>query len=302
MRFGTPRLAFARGQGIGRRVHIASESSMRQTHVVLYDDECPLCTFQMRMLSWLDWFNLLSLVPLSDARAKALAPSLTREALSEAIHCITPQGRIYRGARCLRFVGMRLPLVCAPGIDLVDSRSDFCRGTDLSMGEPQPACSEPAFWLQGGLCDSAGARTRAGQARLKPRGMRFPLATGRRARKRPPLRFVRGLGPDAHWIGELSSSALSTATAITALATVDRHGSGSRHTRADRRRPSLARRSRQCGRRLGRYDSKQEQHQHDSPGVGGIRCGGCGFRAPRHDQGRPSHGFWRRSEQRTSDP
>jgi predicted DCC family thiol-disulfide oxidoreductase YuxK len=77
---------------------------------VLFDDECPLCTFQMRMLSWLDWCNVLSLVPLSDPQAKALAPNLTREDLLEAIHCVTPEGRIYRGARCLRFVGLRLPL------------------------------------------------------------------------------------------------------------------------------------------------------------------------------------------------
>ncbi|MDB6151821.1 MAG: putative thiol-disulfide oxidoreductase, partial [Chthoniobacteraceae bacterium] len=35
-------------------------------HIVLYDDQCPLCTFQMRLLSWLDWLNCLALVPLSD--------------------------------------------------------------------------------------------------------------------------------------------------------------------------------------------------------------------------------------------
>ncbi len=64
----------------------------------------------MRVLTWLDWFNTLTLTPLSDPRAQALAPQLTREDLMEAIHCVTPEGRIYRGARCLRFVGMRLPL------------------------------------------------------------------------------------------------------------------------------------------------------------------------------------------------
>jgi predicted DCC family thiol-disulfide oxidoreductase YuxK len=79
-------------------------------HIVLYDDGCPMCTFQMKVLSWLDWFNALALVPLSDARAQEIAPTLTREDLQEAIHCVTPQGRIYRGARAIRFVGMRLPL------------------------------------------------------------------------------------------------------------------------------------------------------------------------------------------------
>ena len=62
------------------------------------------------MLTWLDWFNVLAFRPISDPQAQALAPGLTPEALSAAIHCITPDGRIYRGARCLRFIGMRLPL------------------------------------------------------------------------------------------------------------------------------------------------------------------------------------------------
>ena len=80
-------------------------------HLVLYDDECPLCIFQMKVLSWLDWGGALALVPLSDARAQAAAPQLGREDLREAIHCVTPEGDVYRGARALRFVGMRLPLL-----------------------------------------------------------------------------------------------------------------------------------------------------------------------------------------------
>ena len=80
-------------------------------HILLYDGECPMCTFQMKVLSWLDWFHTLALVPLSDERAHRIAPQLTREDLMEAIHCVTPQGRIYRGARAIRFVGMRLPLL-----------------------------------------------------------------------------------------------------------------------------------------------------------------------------------------------
>src|SRR5271155_3354198 len=80
-------------------------------HIILYDGECPMCVFQMKVLSWLDWFGVLALVPLSDLRAQEVAPQLTREDLLEAIHCVTPEGRIYRGARALRFVGMRLPLM-----------------------------------------------------------------------------------------------------------------------------------------------------------------------------------------------
>ncbi len=80
-------------------------------HLVLYDDECPLCIFQMRVLTWLDWLHKLSLVPLSSERAREAAPTLTRESLLEAMHCVTENGDLHRGARAIRFVGMRLPLL-----------------------------------------------------------------------------------------------------------------------------------------------------------------------------------------------
>ena len=80
-------------------------------HLVLYDDQCPLCIFQMKLLTWLDWLGKLALVPLTDPRAAEIAPQLTREALLEAMHCVAKNGRVYRGARCIRFVGMRLPLM-----------------------------------------------------------------------------------------------------------------------------------------------------------------------------------------------
>ena len=41
------------------------------------------------------------------------------------------------------------------------------------------------------------------------------------ARQTAVKALMSELGPDGHWCGELSSSALSTATAVTALATVD---------------------------------------------------------------------------------
>ncbi len=80
-------------------------------HLVLYDDECPLCIFQMKVLTWLDWLHKLALVPLSSERAQTAAPQLTRESLLEAMHCVTEDGRTFRGARAIRFVGMRLPLL-----------------------------------------------------------------------------------------------------------------------------------------------------------------------------------------------
>ncbi len=64
----------------------------------------------MRVLTWLDWLNKAELVPISDPRSAAIAPEVGREDLQEAIHCITPQGAMHRGARAIRFLSMRLPL------------------------------------------------------------------------------------------------------------------------------------------------------------------------------------------------
>jgi predicted DCC family thiol-disulfide oxidoreductase YuxK len=80
------------------------------SNVVLYDSDCSLCTFQSRLITWLDWFNTVSLLPIADPRATEIAPRLTRTDLHEAIHCVAKNGKIFRGARCLRFIGMRMPL------------------------------------------------------------------------------------------------------------------------------------------------------------------------------------------------
>jgi predicted DCC family thiol-disulfide oxidoreductase YuxK len=88
-----------------------SSAPNRSRHLVLYDNECPLCTFQMKTLTWLDWFHRLQLAPIAHPIASEAAPHLTRDDLMEAIHCVTPEGRVYRGARCIRFVGMRMPLL-----------------------------------------------------------------------------------------------------------------------------------------------------------------------------------------------
>ncbi len=77
--------------------------------ILIYDDGCPLCEFQMRVLTWLDWRNVMRLMPLSNPEIRAIAPQLRREDLQEAIHCVTPAGATYRGARAIRYLGLRLP-------------------------------------------------------------------------------------------------------------------------------------------------------------------------------------------------
>ena len=87
-------------------------------HILLFDGDCPMCTFQSRLISWMDWLKKISLVPIKDPRAAEIAPQFTREDLLEAIHCITPEGTIYRGARAFRFLGLRIPLLIPMGLFL----------------------------------------------------------------------------------------------------------------------------------------------------------------------------------------
>ena len=57
-------------------------------HRLIYDDECAMCTFQMRVLTWLDWFNVAQLIPASDPQSLKIASGLTHEKLMEEIHCV----------------------------------------------------------------------------------------------------------------------------------------------------------------------------------------------------------------------
>jgi len=90
---------------------MANRDYQERAITVLYDGDCPMCTFQMRLLTWLDWFDRIEFLPIKDPQAAVIAPDLTRGDLMEAIHCITSTGKVHRGARCIRFLGMRLPLL-----------------------------------------------------------------------------------------------------------------------------------------------------------------------------------------------
>jgi len=79
-------------------------------HTVLYDGDCMFCTFQSRVITWLDWFHAVRLVPIADPSVTEIAPGIAREDLHEAMHCVSRSGRIYQGARCIRFISLRMPL------------------------------------------------------------------------------------------------------------------------------------------------------------------------------------------------
>jgi predicted DCC family thiol-disulfide oxidoreductase YuxK len=93
-----------------------------QRILVIYDDACSLCTFHVRVMSWLDWLNRTTFIPASHSSVPKWAANVAQEELLRAIHCVEPDGRIHRGARCLRLIGMRIPLLvplslllCVPG-------------------------------------------------------------------------------------------------------------------------------------------------------------------------------------------
>ncbi len=100
------------------------------TDLLLYDDACPMCTFQSRLITWLDWFDTVRLTPLSSATPPAAVRSVELERLREAVHCIDADGRVWRGARALRRVGLRMPLMApfaallyVPGITQIAERT-----------------------------------------------------------------------------------------------------------------------------------------------------------------------------------
>src|SRR6266853_2036410 len=123
----------------------------------------------------------------------------------------------------------------AAGAGAVAAGRDPDRGADLQLGEPPPAPAEPPLRLQGCVRDPAGAQARAGQAGVRSvENAKLPTLNAQRSTERLRAALAKAtsellseIGPGGHWIGELSSSALSTATAVVALGQVDAKAHGS---------------------------------------------------------------------------
>ena len=56
--------------------------------------------------------------PLSKPEAREFTAGLSEQEIREAIHCVTPEGRVYRGARAIRRVCFQLPLLVPLGLVL----------------------------------------------------------------------------------------------------------------------------------------------------------------------------------------
>ncbi|RME92501.1 MAG: DUF393 domain-containing protein [Verrucomicrobia bacterium] len=88
----------------------------RTRHLVFYDGNCPLCRRQAARWRRLDRAGRFEFRPLQAPGPEAAAAGLAPDQLREAIHCLDRQGRVHRGAACLRFVWLRLPWLAPLGI------------------------------------------------------------------------------------------------------------------------------------------------------------------------------------------
>ncbi len=81
------------------------------THVVLYDGHCPFCTARSKELAALARSGAVTLVDFQQPGALDRFPGLTHDACMEAMHLVTPDGRVFRGFEAaVRAVGTRAVL------------------------------------------------------------------------------------------------------------------------------------------------------------------------------------------------
>lgn len=117
------------GAGVADRLR----GMKRRRTMVIYDGECGFCLRLMQVLRRLDWFGRLDLRPATEAEeglaGMGVTLGVTREALGEAVHCVTASGRVCRGVDCLRRAGLRTPLLAPlalllwiPGVSWVADR------------------------------------------------------------------------------------------------------------------------------------------------------------------------------------
>lgn len=70
-------------------------------YVVLYDGRCPFCTRQSQRLAKLARPGAVETVSFQEPGILARFPGLTYEACMKAMHLITPDGRVFRGAEAI---------------------------------------------------------------------------------------------------------------------------------------------------------------------------------------------------------
>ncbi|MCX8155399.1 MAG: DUF393 domain-containing protein [Verrucomicrobiae bacterium] len=85
-------------------------------HLLIYDGHCAFCTRMVRLLQQLDWLHHLHCLPAHAALSLAQTRGISPAHLQQALHCLAADGRVLAGAAALRFIALRLPLLCLPAL------------------------------------------------------------------------------------------------------------------------------------------------------------------------------------------
>ena len=98
-------------------------------HFLFFDSDCPFCQLQIKLLAKLDWLNKVEFVPLKDFKKTVTGVNIDENVLNQAIHCVTHKKAVHRGARAIRFLGFRIPLLIPlslfmwfPGMIIISDR------------------------------------------------------------------------------------------------------------------------------------------------------------------------------------
>src|SRR5205807_2308440 len=70
-------------------------------YIVLYDGLCPFCTRQSKRLTRLARPGLVEVVNFQEPDVLETFPGLTYESCMKAMHLVTPDGRVFRGAEAI---------------------------------------------------------------------------------------------------------------------------------------------------------------------------------------------------------
>jgi predicted DCC family thiol-disulfide oxidoreductase YuxK len=97
--------------------------------VLLFDGECGFCRQWVARLRRWDRHGAIHTLPASDRHTLAGLPSISDASLDRAMHFITPDGRVYSGARALPALLPYLsggrwlaPVLRVPGVQAVADR------------------------------------------------------------------------------------------------------------------------------------------------------------------------------------
>lgn len=100
---------------------------------------CTFCVREVRRLARLDWTGTFRWVPRSSPEAERLAAGLAPGRWTRRSTVLDRRGAVCRGARCLRFIAVRLPSVAPLALLLWIPGVPVAGGGQLHLGEPASA-------------------------------------------------------------------------------------------------------------------------------------------------------------------